>query len=171
MATILKFIMLSDEKENFVREYEVPQEMTLADFHNFLSASLNYDESSMASFFVSDEQWRKLQEFTLMPMDLGDEGPTPTPMDEASLAQVTPRKNDRLLYQFDIFADRSFFLELVGALNAEQDAQYPRVVLARGEPPAQFDAESFADSESTIFDDVMEEFGDFEGDDMYDDDY
>ena len=66
---ILKFRMLSDENDNFVRDFEVSHEMTLADFHNFIIESLGYDQC-MASFFVADNHWNRLREFTLM--DMGD---------------------------------------------------------------------------------------------------
>lgn len=37
---ILKFRMLSDENDNFVRDFEVMPEMTLAGLHDFIIESL-----------------------------------------------------------------------------------------------------------------------------------
>ena len=36
MSMVFRFRMLSDENDNFVRDYEVPYDMTLLDFHNFI---------------------------------------------------------------------------------------------------------------------------------------
>ena len=55
---VFRFRMLSDENDNFVRDYEVPYDMTLLDFHNFILRSLEYEEC-MASFFTADERWEK----------------------------------------------------------------------------------------------------------------
>lgn len=168
---ILKFIMLSGEKEGFVREYEVPQDMSLADFHNFISASLNYDETAMVSFFSADPAWHKLREFTLLDMGAGDEEGAPLPMSEVSVFQAAPEKHDRLLYVYDLFGDRSMFVEMVGAAKPEEGAMYPRVVSARGEPPVQFSDTGFGDDDGlSIFDEALGEFGAFEGDELYDED-
>ena len=56
MSMVFRFRMLSDENDNFVRDYEVPYDMTLLDFHNFILRSLEYEEC-MASFFTADERW------------------------------------------------------------------------------------------------------------------
>lgn len=171
---ILKFIMLSGEKDGFLREYEVPQDMNLIDFHNFLSGSLNYDETAMVSFFSADPGWNKLREFTLVNMDAGDGEESPLPMSEVSVGQAAPQKNDRLLYVFDMFGDRAMFLEMVGALKPEHGVMYPRVATAHGEPPVQFDAADFGGDDIeglSVFDEALGEFGSFEGDDFYEDEF
>ncbi len=51
MSMVFRFRMLSDENDNFVRDYEVLYDTTLLDFHNFILRSLEY-EDCMASFFT-----------------------------------------------------------------------------------------------------------------------
>ena len=113
---IFRFRMLSDENDNFVRDYEVPYDMTLLDFHRFLLESLEYEEC-MTSFFTADERWEKLGEFTLM--DMGEDSPgAPRPMESVTLGQIIHNLRDRLIYLFDMFGDRAYFLELTGAYRA-----------------------------------------------------
>ena len=69
MSMVFKFRMLSDLSDNFVRDYEVMYDTNLLDFNDFICEDLGYDIEGMASFFFSDGQWRKLQEYTLMDMD------------------------------------------------------------------------------------------------------
>ena len=145
---VFRFRMLSDENDNFVRDYEVPYDMTLLDFHNFILRSLEYEEC-MASFFTADERWEKLREFTLMDMDDGSEG-APAAMESVTLGQIIHNNRDRLIYLFDMFGDRAYFLELTGAYETSKTATA---------------------GEGSIFDEVMGEFNDFEGDDNYDDEY
>ena len=66
---VFRFRMLSDENDNFVRDYEVPYDMTLLDFHNFILRSLEYEEC-MASFFTADERWEKPVSYTHLKMAL-----------------------------------------------------------------------------------------------------
>lgn len=47
---LLQFRMLSDEDDNFLRDYLLPPSMTLADLHAFISDDLNYEKENMASF-------------------------------------------------------------------------------------------------------------------------
>jgi hypothetical protein len=53
MSMVFKFRMLSDENDHFVRDYEVPYDMTLLGFHEFITRSLGYEEG-MSSFFTAD---------------------------------------------------------------------------------------------------------------------
>ena len=56
---VFRFRMLSDENDNFVRDYEVPYDMTLLDFHNFILRSLEYEEcmASAGKNCASSPSW------------------------------------------------------------------------------------------------------------------
>lgn len=168
MAVIFKFRMLSDENDHFVRDYEVPAEITLLEFHDFIRQSLEYEEG-MVSFFTADDRWEKLSEFTLMDMGM-EEGEGPQAMSEATLKGVMQRIGDRLIYQFDLFGNRAYYLELMDVVAAEPHFTYPRESFAHGGTPDQYEA-GLAEDEGSIFDEMMGSFNDFEGDDSMDDEY
>ena len=169
---ILKFRMLSDESDRFLRDYEVPYDMNLLDFHNFLCDDLRFDPSSgMTSFFLSNASWDKLTEFTQIDMGMGDDDPhAPVPMASVTLSQVVHHNRDRLIFLFDLLGERALFLELTGADKAHPGTDYPRVAMAEGAAPDQFDPDA-TPRERSIFDEAMGEFDGFEGDDSYDDEY
>lgn len=169
MAIVFKFRMLSDENDHFVRDYEVPGDMTLAEFQNFIRETLEYEEA-MVSFYTADDRWEKLREFTLMDMGAGDDENAPLPMASVTLRQILHHVHDRLVYQFDLFANRAYFLELLDVVKAVPEASYPREVFAHGSVPDQYDPDATA-ADGSIFDEMMDEFNDFEGDDNYDDEY
>ena len=108
MSMIFKFRMLSDENDHFVRDMEVPYDMTLRAFHEFLVRSLGYDDC-MASFYTADERWERLQEYTLL--DMGDS--QSIPMERVMLGQLIHENRDRLIYLFDMLNNRALYLELV----------------------------------------------------------
>ncbi len=167
---IFRFRMLSDENDRFVRDYEVQYDSTLFDFHQFILSSLEY-EDCMASFFTADDRWEKQREFTSM--EMGDDGEEmPSSMESVTLGQIIHNRRDRLIYLFDLFGDRAYYLELTGTYEAEKGASYPREIFAQAEAPDQYDpSKTRLDDEGSIFDDAMGEFSDFEGDDSYDDEY
>ena len=161
---VFRFRMLSDENDNFVRDYEVLYDTTLLDFHNFILRSLEY-EDCMASFFTADDRWEKQREFTFMDMDDGSEN-APVAMEKVTLGQII------LIYLFDLFGDRAYYLELTGAYEADKEASYPREIYAQAEAPDQYDpSKNRVDDEGSIFGEMMSDFNDFEGDDNYDDAY
>ena len=164
---VFKFRMLSDENDHFVRDYEVPYDMTLLGFHEFITRSLGYEEG-MSSFFTADKQWNRLREFTLM--DMGDNSEdAPLPMADITLGQLIHNNRDRLIYQFDLMGDRAYYLELTEAKKPEQGMEYPRVAFEHAPAPDLFDPDA-NESEGSIFEEMMGDFSSFEGDDNYSDD-
>lgn len=171
---VFRFRMLSDENDNFVRDYEVLYDMTLLEFHHFILETLEY-EPCMASFFTADAMWEKQREFTLMEMGEGDGGDMPLPMEKVTLGQIMHHIRDRLIYLFDMFAERAYYLELTGVYRVDPESSYPREIFARDEVPDQYDPSKNRSEggfeEGSIYDQMMDEFNDFEGDDNYDDEY
>ena len=169
MATVLKFRMLSDENDNFIRDFEVPADITLLELHDFITRALGYDEC-MASFFTADDRWERIREFTLMDMgDAGGDGPLP--MGEVLVGQVIRRLHDRLVWLFDMFANRAYYLEVLDTVQAEAGRKYPRVSFEHASAPDQYDPELNDDDTGSIFEEMMGDYNEFEGDDNYDDEY
>ncbi len=167
-----RFRMLSDENDRFIREYEIPYDMTLLEFHRFICRDLRYDPENMASFFTSNAEWEKLREFTLFDFGGGEESEDemPVPMDQVHVGQIVHKNRERLIYQFDMLNDRALYLELVEAKKNDKQPFEPSVLLSEYDAPDQFEPGA-GEQESSIFEDAMGEFSDFEGDDSYDDEY
>ena len=167
---ILRLRMLSDENDNFVRDFEVSHEMTLLELHKFIIESIEYDDC-MASFYTADEQWNPMQEFSLI--DLGEESfeGAPVAMDKVTLAELVVSECNRLIYQFDMLADRAFYLEVVSVNQPNPELDYPRVSFENARVPDQYDPDAVPADDGSIFDEIMDEFGEFDGDDNYDDEY
>ncbi len=168
---IFQLRMIGSEDETFVREYEVSYAMDLLDFHRFICDDLGYDPLAMASFFRSNEQWEKEREFTSMDMGAGEGDDAPMPMEGVALGQVLHELRDRLIYTFDPFGDRSLFLELLGTIRAQEGIDYPRVALSTGEPPVQFDAAFDKGIGDSIFDEAMDDFYDFEVEELAEEEF
>lgn len=166
---VFRFRALSDENDNFVRDWELAYNSSLLDFHNHICTDLEYDPCTMASFHLSDSFWEKCREFTLLDMGMAGEDEV-IAMENVRLDAVIEDNGDRLIYTFDVFGDRSLFIEMMGAYKAEEGASYPRTVLAEGAVPPQFDAAKL-DADNSIFDEAMGEFSGFDGDEMMGDDF
>jgi hypothetical protein len=170
MSMIFQLRMLFGGDDEMLRDYELPYDASLLDFHRFICGDLGYDPMSMASFFTSNERWEQLREFTLMDMGAPDDDQSPVAMERAVLGQLLRQNHDRLLYQFDPLSARAMFIELMGTAKSTPDVAYPRIVRSEGAVPAQFEAGTEA-SAASFFDEAMDDFFDFDGDDLYEEEF
>lgn len=166
MGMVFKFRVLSDENEEFQREYELRYDSDLAEFHRIICDDLSFDAGEMSSFFLSGPGWEKGREFTLFSINTDDGGPQP--MEGTLLGNIVRKEKARLIYTFDIFSDRSLYIELAGTYKETPGRHYPCVTHRAGNPPPQFDLTGLIEGES-VFEEALGEFGNFEGDDFYDD--
>jgi hypothetical protein len=129
---VYKFVVLSDEDESFVREFEFLDTHTLIDFHNLIQDELEFDKSQLASFFMATDNWEKEEEFTLFDMGTGS-----STMETAVLEDIIFRKNQKLLYVFDFFNDRALFIEYTGEAKEIEGREMPTCSNSKGVPPKQ----------------------------------
>lgn len=129
---IYRFVVLSDEDESFVREFEFLDSHTLLDFHNMIQDELEFDKSQMASFYLATDNWEKEEEFTLFDMGTGS-----STMEVAVLEDIIFRKNQKLLYVFDFFNERALFVEYTGEAKEIDGREYPACTNSKGVPPKQ----------------------------------
>jgi len=148
---IFKFVVISSEEESFLREFELDENNTLLDFHNILQEELEYDRSQMASFFTASKKWEKEEEFTLFEM-----GANTTPMDEVIIDDIVIEDNQKLLYVFDMFNERTLFIECVGTLKPVEGRTYPICARSQGKPPHQVLFSNFTKVAARIEDDDEE---------------
>lgn len=148
MSMVYKFVVISSEEEDFLREFELDENNTLLDFHNIMQEELEYDRSQMASFFTTSKKWEKEEEFTLFEM-----GANTTPMDEVIVDDIIIEENQKLLYVFDMFNERTLFIECIGPVSPVEGRQYPVCTRSQGKPPQQVIFSNFTKVKARIDDD------------------
>lgn len=171
---IYRFRILSNEEEDFLREIEVLSGQSFLDFHNAIQDSVGYDQSQMCSFFISGESWEKGQEITLLDMGEGM-GEEKVEMKNALLSEYIGDKGQRLLYVFDFFSERAFFIELVELIDRNPKVEFPRCIISEGMTPVQIKIADLSDElpeddffDSDDFDDSDQDFDISELDDYSD---
>lgn len=128
----LKFRLVSADSDEFFREIAMKDTHTFADFHLAIQDACGYDKTQMASFFISTPDWEKGFELPLIKMEEED-----ISMDECKLGDYMKKQKDRLIYVFDFFSDRAFYVELVSLGEEKPNLKYPILVKERGEAPEQ----------------------------------
>jgi hypothetical protein len=108
---VYKFVILSDEVDDFRREIEIDSDATFLELHNAILDSVNYTKDQMTSFFICDEDWNKETEITLVEMDTSSDEDNYV-MDTTQLRDLLEYEKQKVLYIFEFLTERSFFMEL-----------------------------------------------------------
>jgi len=133
---ILLLRIISDENREFFRDLVADGTDTFLDLHHTLQENLGYDPSQLASFFITGDMWEKRQEITLIDM-MQEPGNKAITMEEATLEEYISKVNQRMIYVFDFFSERAFFMELIEVSDQTSPRETPFIANARGEAPPQ----------------------------------
>lgn len=160
---IFRFLMLSDETDDFKREIQIDSDATFFDLHKVILSSVDYKEGEMASFFLCSGDWEKETEITLTEMDTSSDVDSYI-MSESVLNDFLEDEKQRLMYIFDYLTERAFFIELREIITGKNLAEAACTKL-QGQPPQQYiDFEEFEVNNTTI--DIGESFYGDEGYDL-----
>ncbi len=135
LQMIYKFLILSDEVDDFLREISIDAETTFLDFQNAILDSVKYTKDQMTSFFICADNWEKEQEITLVEMDSSSEYDSVI-MSETQLQEYISDEGQKLLFVFDYLLERAFFIELKEIIIGK-DLSKPICSLAKGNAPQQ----------------------------------
>ena len=169
---VLKFRLISNEQDDFVRDFEILAEQTFFDLHMAIQGNLHFDKSQIASFFICNQNWEKEQEITLFELT-EEESARVITMENASINDHMHEVHDKMVYVFDVFNERMFFIELAAKQAKDTSKVYPLCSFEKGQAPQQllmdqlFATQNLADS--SILEDYPEDLG--LDSQFYDDDF
>lgn len=164
---IYLFRIISDEDQEFCRDLVIEGSDTFLDFHHTLQENLGYDPSQLASFFITNEVWEKQQEITLIDMMQDPDLPVVI-MDQVTLDEQITEVSQRMIYLFDFFSDRAFFIELLEESDQTSSKDTPFIGYAKGEAPPQLLLDLLMDDSESApdLDDLDEGMDDLRIDDL-----
>jgi len=165
--SIYKFRVVIEGQDIIFRDIEIKNSQNFEEFHQIILKAFNFDNSQMASFYVSDEDWDKGQEIALFDMSIQEnDGEKVLEMSKTTIADIVTTINDHLLYTYDFLNMWNFFIELIEINEQEAKDNYPQIVTSEGEAPLQSSRNELITDED-IENDFFEEEGldedDFEG--------
>ena len=132
---IFKFLILSDEVDNFKREIKIDADATFLDLYDAIVKCTGFSNKEMASFFLCDDKWRKKQEITLVEMDTYSDEDSYI-MEECILSDYLEDEKQKLMFVFDYFNERALFIEL-SELIPGKSLKTPVCTLSVGKAPEQ----------------------------------
>ncbi len=141
---IFLFRIISDEDQEFYRDLVIDGSDTFLDFHQTLQKNLDYDSSQLASFFITNDMWEKQQEITLIDM-MQEQGLPSATMEQVTLEEFITEESQRMIYVFDFFSERAFFIELLEKTDQTSPRDTPFIGRTQGEAPPQLALDKLMD--------------------------
>ena len=135
--SIYKFRVLLESEEDIFRDIEIRSTQNFDDLHEIIVAAYGFDNSQMASFNLSNDEWEKGQEITLFDMQIDDNQQEKVlVMADTIINTQVNGVGAHLLYSYDFLNMKNFFIELIEiTVKEDKDAFYPKVVYSQGEAP------------------------------------
>ena len=175
-VNLFKFRVIMDTEQDVFRDVEIETESNFDSLHKAVLDAFDFEQGEMASFYLSDEEWSKGLEISLM--DMGGVDEDSLSMSTTILSDMVMKPGDKILYVYDFMRMWIFYIELIEVKKDKPSTIYPRVALAFGDAPSQ-DSKEFQDMfEADVVgggavdldnvDDEEDEFG--EDDNIFDED-
>lgn len=123
------------EKPDFCLQIVLDAKHTFADFHSAIQKACGYGPNQVASFFFQPGT-SPAKQIEIPQMNRGLAGFPKYTMGKTQLKNLLSTKQERLLYVFDFFQDRSFDIELT-QIFMEKNLLEPSITSMSGDAPAQ----------------------------------
>jgi len=142
---VYRFRVYLEENEDIYRDIDIRTVQTFEQFHNIIQDSFKFDNKHSASFFVSDDYWRKGQEITLkkedLPLDDDEIRNNVDPkklMADVKIAKFIEQPHQRFVYVFDTAVQWSFLIEMIKIADESPKVNYPVCIKSFGTAPKQY---------------------------------
>jgi len=145
---IYRIRIILDIKDDVLRDLEIKSNSSFEDLHYAIVKAFNLDGNEMASFYLSDENWKQGEEITLE--SFGQE----KVMKNCILNSEISDFQTNFIYVYDFLKLWTFFIEVVDESKEIASASYPQTIFTIGSIPKNAPEKIFIEDNS--------DFGDFD---------
>ena len=138
MKNKIKFRVLLDSKESqdVFRDVEVLSDATFESLHTSILDAFEFQNGEMASFYLSNDEWTREEEITLMDMGVNSEREVWV-MSDTTIGTHINKEKQKLIYIYDFFRMWTFLIEVQEISEPDSGVDYPHISLSYGEAPDQ----------------------------------
>lgn len=163
----LKFRVLldTDQESEIFRDIIIDENDNFESLYNAIISSFRFQGDQMASFYISNDNWDKGHEISLMDMNYGDEAvdELASVMSSAVLRDFMEAPDQKVILVYDFLRMWIFLIELLE--RTEETVDKPTTAMAVGMAPPEDSREVSFDEEEEL-----DEFG-FDEEDDFDNDF
>ncbi len=135
---VYRFRITFEDFDDIQRDIEIKSTQTFEELNNSIHTSIGFDASKPASFYMSDDYWKKGKEISSRELK-EEEKTSVASMKKARLCDFIADPHQKIYYVFDFASMWTFRIELIKIIvNEEIGANYPRCIKVTGEAPKQY---------------------------------
>jgi hypothetical protein len=127
-----RFRVTFEEHDEVSRDIEIKATQSFLDLHEAIQLAIGFDNKHEASFFMSNDNWKKGQEITNS--SAGD--PESINMKDAVVSNFITDPHQKIYLVYD--HRWTFYIELVKIVASQPDVKYPVCVRSAGDAPKQY---------------------------------
>ena len=134
---LYRFKITFEDYDDVTRDIDIKSNQTFLDLHKAIHQSTGYNPEFPSSFYISNDQWIKGEEFTYLPnqrrIDRGVKL-----MEKVKLSSFIDDPHQKFYYTFNFDRPYDFHVELMKIiLDETPGVAYPAVIKSVGEAPRQ----------------------------------
>ena len=149
---IYRLRIILDTKQDVLRDIEIKSVNTFEDLHFAIINAFEFEGNEMASFYLSDSEWKQGEELTFE--SFGQE----KVMKDHVLNTIINEVQKNFIYVYDFLSLWTFFVEVVETNNENNSSDYPQTIFSVGEIPNKAPEKLFIeDKNDEYFEDNFEE--------------
>lgn len=143
---VYRFRITFEDNEEVVREIDILGKQSYEEFHRAIQEAISFDNQKEASFFMSDDYWRKGQEIALKVVESDDDDddfprnkkkPAKL-MSKCRVAEFIDDPHQRIIYVYDPAVRWTLLIELAKIVEDDPKANYPKCSRSVGAAPKQY---------------------------------
>mgnify|MGYP001147842838 CR=1 FL=1 len=129
---IYRFKVRFEEEEDFERWIDIKTNATFLQFHNAIQDTLKFNKKEDASFYVSNDNWKKLKEIAI-PAIMNESKTDNSPV----IAAFINEPYQKFVYVADHNMEWTLEVELSKIMDETKGVKYPFIAKSFGHPPRQ----------------------------------
>ena len=162
---IYRFRVSFEDYDEIIREIDVLSKHTFLDLHFAIQKALGYDPERPSSFYISNDQWKKGEEFTYLASDQKVKKGALL-MENTRLNKHIDDPHQKFYYTYNFDRPFDFHVQLIKILKEEEGKEYPALFKSVGKAPKPFNNTTLTDD--TVGDEEPKNEFDFLNDLGYD---
>jgi len=142
---IYRLRIILDTKQDVLRDIEIESDNTFEDLHFAIINAFGFKDNEMASFYLSDTEWKQGEEITLE--SFGEE----RVMKDNVLETIINLDQQNFIYVYDFLILWTFFVEVIETNEENDSTNYPQTIFSIGIIPEKAPEKLFIEDKSDEF--------------------
>ena len=126
---LYKFKITFEKQPNFLREILIKPAQTFKDFHLIIKKCVGLKSNELASFYICNKDYKKINEITLI--DMSEKNSQKLIMKNCTIKNFVNKTDKYFIYEYDFLHLQTFKIEFIGIEESEKGQKYPKCITSK----------------------------------------